>query len=79
MSTTKPTLAELREALPTSTAPDSLIQSPFFHLGRLQEAVSDRPSLEIATRLIMSALIEGDRAARRLDQVRFAVREESDS
>lgn len=75
MTSTKPTLAELREALPTSAAPDSLIQSPFFHLGRLQEAVSDQPSLEIATRLIMAALIDGDRAARVLEQVRFSVRE----
>ncbi|MCT1395636.1 hypothetical protein M4D51_07840 [Microbacterium sp. p3-SID338] len=75
MATTKPTLAEIREALPTSTAPDDLIQSPFFHLGRLQEAVKNEPSLDLAARLVMAALVDGATAIRTLDNIRFAVKE----
>lgn len=75
MSTKKPTIDELREALPTSTAPDEIMTSPFFHLGRLQEAVKDDPSLVIATELIMVSLMDGARAADRIEQVRFAVRD----
>lgn len=75
MSVKKPSLAELREALPTSTAPDEILTSPFFHLGRLQEAVKDEPSLVLATELIMASLMDGARAVDRIEQVRFAVRD----